>query len=339
MEPQEIVFCKGGGCTAKLGPGILARVLNNLPKTYDPNLLIGFDGSDDAAVYKLTDDLAIVQTLDFFPPMVEDPYIFGQIAAANALSDIYAMGGDVKTALNIVCFPEAMDLNILGKIMLGGSEKVREAGGLYIIGTERHESRRIDNQLKGRAGRQGDPGVSKFFLSTEDDLMRLFGGDRMKMVMERLNVEDDMPIDAKLISYIIDSSQENIELRNFGMRKDVLLYDDVLNKQREIIYGQRDQVLNGEDLHDTIYKMIEDTIDTSVKQYLPDGPREHWNLQSLKDYFKDIVHGKITRYEMPTISALNFVMEDALGGGVTRSLAVDMHGKTLGSALLEMEID
>ena len=134
MEPQEIVFCKGGGCTAKLGPGILARVLNNLPKTYDPNLLIGFDGSDDAAVYKLTDDLAIVQTLDFFPPMVEDPYIFGQIAAANALSDIYAMGGDVKTALNIVCFPEAMDLNILGKIMLGGSEKVREAGGVLAGG-------------------------------------------------------------------------------------------------------------------------------------------------------------------------------------------------------------
>ena len=134
MEPQEIVFCKGGGCTAKLGPGILAKVLNNLPKTYDPNLLIGFDGSDDAAVYKLTDDLAIVQTLDFFPPMVEDPYIFGQIAAANALSDIYAMGGDVKTALNIVCFPEAMDLNILGKIMLGGSEKVREAGGVLAGG-------------------------------------------------------------------------------------------------------------------------------------------------------------------------------------------------------------
>ncbi len=109
-------------------------MLNNLPKTYDPNLLIGFDGSDDAAVYKLTDDLAIVQTLDFFPPMVEDPYIFGQIAAANALSDIYAMGGDVKTALNIVCFPEAMDLNILGKIMLGGSEKVREAGGVLAGG-------------------------------------------------------------------------------------------------------------------------------------------------------------------------------------------------------------
>lgn len=134
MKEQPIVFCKGGGCTAKLGPGILARVLEKIPKTPDPNLLVGFDASDDAAVYRLTDELAIVQTLDFFPPMVEDPYIFGQIAAANALSDIYAMGGQVKTALNIVCFPEAMDLNVLGKILLGGSEKVREAGGVLAGG-------------------------------------------------------------------------------------------------------------------------------------------------------------------------------------------------------------
>ena len=134
MKEEPIVFCKGGGCTAKLGPGILARVLEKIPKTPDPNLLVGFDASDDAAVYRLTDDLAIVQTLDFFPPMVEDPYIFGQIAAANALSDIYAMGGQVKTALNIVCFPEDMDLNVLGKILLGGSEKVREAGGILAGG-------------------------------------------------------------------------------------------------------------------------------------------------------------------------------------------------------------
>ena len=126
---EPIVFCKGGGCTAKLGPGALSSVLKKLPKFSDPNLLIGFDSSDDAAVYRLTDELAIVQTLDFFPPMVDDPYIFGQIAAANALSDIYAMGADFKTALNIVCFPESMDLNILGQILLGGSEKVREAGG------------------------------------------------------------------------------------------------------------------------------------------------------------------------------------------------------------------
>ena len=126
---KEIIFCKGGGCTAKLGAGVLNRVLEKLPKgPRDENLLIGYDSRDDAAVYKISDDAAFVQTLDFFPPMVEDPYVFGQIAAANALSDIYAMGGEVKTALNIVCFPETMDLNILGKIMQGGLEKVIEAG-------------------------------------------------------------------------------------------------------------------------------------------------------------------------------------------------------------------
>ena len=127
MEP--IPFCLGGGCTAKLGPAVLERILGKLPRPTDPALLVGAESSDDAAVYRLTDDLAIVQTLDFFPPMVEDPYVFGQIAAANALSDVYAMGGTVKTALNIVCFPEQMDLNILGRILQGGSEKVMEAGG------------------------------------------------------------------------------------------------------------------------------------------------------------------------------------------------------------------
>ena len=131
---EEILFCKGGGCTAKLGPGALERVLSLLPKKRDENLLIGFDSSDDAAVYRLSDELAIVQTLDFFPPMVEDPYLFGQIAAANALSDVYAMGGQVKTALNIVCFPEKMDLNILGRILQGGNEKVMEAGGVLAGG-------------------------------------------------------------------------------------------------------------------------------------------------------------------------------------------------------------
>ena len=120
MEQEPIVFCKGGGCTAKLGPAVLSRVLSQIPKVKDANLLIGYESSDDAAVYKLTEELAIVQTLDFFPPMVDDPYVFGQVAAANALSDVYAMGGEVKTALNIVCFPEAMDLNVLGQILLGG---------------------------------------------------------------------------------------------------------------------------------------------------------------------------------------------------------------------------
>lgn len=132
---EEKLFCKGGGCTAKLGAGILSRILERIPRgAEDPDLLIGYDSHDDAAVYRLTDDLAFVQTLDFFPPLVEDPYTFGQIAATNALSDIYAMGGEVKTALNIVCFPETMDLNILGEIMRGGAEKVIEAGGVLAGG-------------------------------------------------------------------------------------------------------------------------------------------------------------------------------------------------------------
>ncbi len=176
------------------------------------------------------------------------------------------------------------------------AEQVRQAGGLMIIGTERHESRRIDNQLRGRSGRQGDPGCSRFFLSTEDDLMRLFGGDRMKMMMERMNVDEDMPIENKMLSNIIEGSQEKVELRNFGIRKDVLQYDDVMNRQREIIYGQRDQVLNGEDLHDTILKMVEDTIDTSIKHYLPEGPHENWNLQSLKDYYLGWIIRDDTKY-------------------------------------------
>jgi selenide,water dikinase len=132
---EKIQFCKGGGCTAKLGAGVLSRILEKLPRgEVDEHLLVGYDSRDDAAVYQVSDEIAIVQTLDFFPPMVEDPYTFGKIAATNALSDIYAMGGEVKTALNIVCFPETMDLNILGEIMRGGSEKVIEAGGVLAGG-------------------------------------------------------------------------------------------------------------------------------------------------------------------------------------------------------------
>ena len=127
---DKIVFSTGGACTAKLGTRVLSRILEKLPRgEQDPNLLVGYDSKDDAAVYRITDELAFVQTVDFFPPMVDDPYTFGQIAAANALSDIYAMGGEVKTALNLVCFPESMDLNILGEILRGGAEKVAEAGG------------------------------------------------------------------------------------------------------------------------------------------------------------------------------------------------------------------
>ena len=134
-EQGPIVFCTGGGCTAKLGAGVLSRILEKLPRgEQDPNLLVGYDSRDDAAVYQVTENLALVQTVDFFPPMVDDPYTFGQIAAANALSDVYAMGGEVKTALNLVCFPENMDLNVLGEILRGGAEKVAEAGGILAGG-------------------------------------------------------------------------------------------------------------------------------------------------------------------------------------------------------------
>lgn len=122
------LFCTGGGCTSKLGPRALSRVLSKLPRPTDPDLLVGFDSADDAAVLRLTDDLALVSTLDFFPPVVEDPYTFGQIAAANAMSDVWAMGGVVRTALNIVAFPEDGDLNQLGAIMMGGAERVATAG-------------------------------------------------------------------------------------------------------------------------------------------------------------------------------------------------------------------
>ena len=131
---EEILFCKGGGCTAKLGAGALSRILSKLEKKKDDNLIVGFDSNDDGAVYKLNDNQAFISTLDFFPPMIEDPYQFGAIAATNALSDIYAMGGEVKTALNSVCFPETMDLNILGKILQGGNDKVNEAGGVLAGG-------------------------------------------------------------------------------------------------------------------------------------------------------------------------------------------------------------
>ncbi len=133
-QQQPIVFCQGGGCTAKLGPAVLSQVLEKLPKPTDPNLLVGFSSSDDAAVYQVNDELALVTTLDFFPPMLDEPYTFGQIAAANALSDIYAMGGTVLTALNIVCFPQDWDLNVLGEVLRGGSDKVIEAGGSLVGG-------------------------------------------------------------------------------------------------------------------------------------------------------------------------------------------------------------
>jgi len=144
------------------------------------------------------------------------------------------------------------------------AQKVIEAGGLFIVGTERHESRRIDNQLRGRAGRQGDPGESRFFISMEDDLMRLFGSERILGMMEALGLDEDTPIDQKILSNAIESAQKRIESRHYQMRKTVLEYDDVMNKQREIIYGQRKKVLDGEDIKPSIISMIEESITRTV---------------------------------------------------------------------------
>jgi len=146
----------------------------------------------------------------------------------------------------------------------GEAEQVREAGGLFIIGTERHDSRRIDNQLRGRAGRQGDPGESRFYLSLDDDLMRLFGGDRVTALMDRFDMDEDTPIDAKILSKSIENAQTSVESRNFQSRKSVLEYDDVMNKQREIIYGQRKQVLDGLDIKETVFGFIRSGIENNV---------------------------------------------------------------------------
>ncbi len=166
------------------------------------------------------------------------------------------------------------------------ADKVREAGGLFILGTERHDARRIDNQLRGRSGRQGDPGASRFYLSCEDDLMRLFGGDRMQVMMAKLTDDEDMPITSKFISKTVESSQKKVEGRNFGIRKNTLQYDDVMNRQRELIYTQRDQVLDGLDLTDTILKMLDQNIQETVEMYFSGESKEDWNVEGLKEKYK-----------------------------------------------------
>ncbi|MDD4699943.1 MAG: preprotein translocase subunit SecA [Oscillospiraceae bacterium] len=166
------------------------------------------------------------------------------------------------------------------------AEKVKQAGGLCIIGTERHESRRIDNQLRGRAGRQGDPGESRFYISLEDDLMRLFGGERIFNLMESLKVDENMPLETGILSRSIEGAQQKVESRNFGIRKNVLEYDDVMNKQRELIYSQRNQVLDGNDLKESIVKMIFDTIDDAANRFLSnDAVHDNWNLEGMRDFF------------------------------------------------------
>ena len=171
------------------------------------------------------------------------------------------------------------------------ADKVREAGGLYIIGTERHESRRIDNQLRGRAGRQGDPGESRFYLSAEDDLLRLFAGDRFYNTLDAFKSIGDMPIEAKLFTSTIENAQKKVEGNNFAIRRNVLKYDDVMNKQREVIYGQRNQVLDGKDISSLIQKMIVDTISESVDFYCPSNvSKDEWNLSGLLTKYSWLVN-------------------------------------------------
>ena len=213
------------------------------------------------------------------------------------------------------------------------ADKVREAGGLFIIGTERHDSRRIDNQLRGRAGRQGDPGASRFYLSLEDDLMRLFGGERLSNMMNALNTPEDMPIESKMVSKSIESAQKKKEGQNFAIRKNTLQYDDVMNRQRELIYGQRNRVLDGEELKPAILKMMEETINESVDFYCSDAlPKEEWNVAGLRSKFKgwlttddDFPNDELDREETKKTlyergEALYNEREQELGDEIMRSL-------------------
>ncbi|HEV2253448.1 MAG TPA: SEC-C metal-binding domain-containing protein, partial [Streptosporangiaceae bacterium] len=167
-------------------------------------------------------------------------------------------------------------------------EEVVAAGGLYVLGTERHESRRIDNQLRGRSGRQGDPGESRFYLSLEDDLMRLFNSERVGAIMERLNIPPDTPVESKVVTRAIRSAQTQVEQQNFEIRKDVLKYDDVLNRQRKVIYGERREVLEGADLHEQIRQMVDEVVAGYVSGATSDGYPEEWDLDKLWRAFRQL---------------------------------------------------
>jgi len=167
-------------------------------------------------------------------------------------------------------------------------EEVVAAGGLYVLGTERHESRRIDHQLRGRSGRQGDPGESRFYLSLEDDLMRMFNSDRVAAIMERLNIPPDTPVESRVVTRAIRSAQTQVEQQNFEIRKDVLKYDDVLNRQRQVIYAERHRVLEGADLHEQVRRMIDEVTEEYVTAATSDGYPEEWDLDKLWAAFRQL---------------------------------------------------
>lgn len=187
------------------------------------------------------------------------------------------------------------------------ADKVREAGGLFILGTERHESRRIDNQLRGRAGRQGDPGESRFFLSMQDDLMRLFGADRVLGIVDALKMPEDQPIDAGILSNSIESAQKRIEGQNFERRKNVLQYDDVINLQRELIYKERRTVLDGADISDKIKKMVYDHIAETVAEHTQSDVPDEWGFDEIKAAFRGVLCGdddfKYSQSELSSLEA------------------------------------
>src|SRR5260221_6337640 len=162
------------------------------------------------------------------------------------------------------------------------AEGVRELGGLYICGTERHESRRIDNQLRGRTGRQGDPGETRFFLSFEDDVMRVFGGERMQGIMDRLRIDEDTPIESRMVTRQIEGAQARVEGHNFDSRRHVVEYDDVMNKQREVIYGERRKILEGTDTHSNLMSMIERVVREEVPSFC-EGRRTEWDIEGMWD--------------------------------------------------------
>src|SRR5437763_13616090 len=175
---------------------------------------------------------------------------------------------------------------------------VVKAGGLDVLGTERPEARRIDNQLRGRSGRQGDPGESRFYLSGEDDLVRLFAGDRIKNIMNRFKLPDDQPMEAKILSNQIEGAQKKVEEQNFVMRKNVLKYDDVMNTQRMVIYEQRRRVLEGEDLSDDVRGWIEEVIERTVDQFLGAEYSEEWDLDALVQAMQNLYGSDITAAEL-----------------------------------------
>lgn len=219
-------------------------------------------------------------------------------------------------------------------IVLG--EGVKELGGLYVLGTERHEARRIDNQLRGRSGRQGDPGLSRFYVSLEDDLMRLFGGSTIEGIMDRLGMDDDMPIEHNMVSKGLENAQKRVESRNFSIRKNVLEYDDVINQQREVIYGERKKVLYGEDLKETVTAMIDDVVEAVVESFAGEAKwSDEWDLNGLLTYLDrnvipapaftaenltGMTREAVTEFLQDEVQRLYAVREEDLGAETMREL-------------------